>query len=450
MALNHVGPVPVAKDNVALLRQDDVCIRCGLCNTTCTNEVAVGGMYDQQKTSTPLCVHCGQCINVCPVNALTEVYEYPHVQQALANPDQIVVVNTSPAVRVAIGEAFGGQPGAYSEGKMVAALHALGFDYVLDTTFSADLTIMEEAHELIQRITRKTKPLPQFTSCCPAWVKFVELFYPHLLPNLSTAKSPIGMQGPTVKTYFAKKMGLDPLKIVNVALTPCTAKKFEIRRDEMHAAGDYWHSDTMRDMDFVLTTRELALLLKEAHLDWDSLPEADYDNLLGRGSGAGIIFGNTGGVMEAAVRTAYFAMTGQQPPAFLYHLEPFRGLDGVKQASFEIGGTLLRIGVVHGLANAKALLEKMESGQVELDFVEVMTCRGGCVGGGGQPKTSVPPSDEVRNRRIQGLYQQDASMDLRLCHENPEIKKVYQEFYGAPLSELAEKLLHTKYYPRGL
>lgn len=298
--------VPIEPDNPSIVRDEDKCIKCGMCKNVCMQDIGVHGTYTLEQTGgEAVCIHCGQCANVCPPDSITERYEYPDIREAVKNPDQIVIVSTSPSVRAALGEEFGMADGEFVEGKMVALLRKLGVSYVLDTNFAADLTIVEEASELIRRVTKGTAPLPQFTSCCPAWIKFTEMYYPELIPNLSTAKSPIGMQGPTIKTYFAKKMNLDPTKIVNVALTPCTAKKFEIRRPEMHDAGNYYGDPDMRDMDFVLTTRELALWAKEEGIDFASLSDSAYDNLMGEASGAGVIFGNTGGVMEASAKHPY-------------------------------------------------------------------------------------------------------------------------------------------------
>ena len=340
--------VPIELDNPSIVRDNEKCIKCGQCRTVCSDEIAVNRLFDLESTGdVAICTHCGQCANVCPVGAITEVYEYQAVQKAIEDPDKIVIFSTSPSVRVGLGEEFGLEPGTYAEGKMVAALRALGADYVLDTTFSADLTIMEEASELVERIVKKTKPLPQFTSCCPAWIEFAETFYPELIPNLSSAKSPIGMQGPTIKTYFAQQKGIDPKRIVNVAVTPCTAKKFEIRRPEMNDSAAETGIEGLRDMDHVITTRELARWIRERGVDFAALADAEYDDLLGRGSGAGIIFGNTGGVMEAAVRTAYFLITKQAPPAALFQLEPVRGIDGLKEASLEIEGIPVRVAVLH-------------------------------------------------------------------------------------------------------
>ena len=441
--------VPIEQDNPSIVRNEALCIKCGMCKEVCTQQIGVHGTYTLEETGgRAICIHCGQCANVCPPASITEVYEYPAVRAAVKDPDKVVIVSTSPSVRAALGEEFGMPKGEFVQGKMVALLRALGADYVLDTNFSADLTIMEEASELIQRITTGDKPLPQYTSCCPAWVKFAETYYPEILPNISSAKSPIGMQGPTIKTYFAKKMGIDPEKIVNVALTPCTAKKFEIRRAEMNASGKELGIPTMRDMDQVITTRELALWAKEEGVDFTSLPDSDYDRLMGEASGAGVIFGNTGGVMEAALRTAYAFITGQQPPEALLDLQPVRGYDGIREASLDINGMTVNVAVVYGTANARKMIERVKSGEKQYHFIEVMTCPGGCIGGGGQPRDILADADEARKARINSLYQRDADMKQRLSHENQEIKQLYEEFYGQPLSELAEKMLHTAYMDR--
>ena len=441
--------VPIEQDNPSICRKEELCIKCGQCKVVCTNDIGVHGTYTLAQTGgKAICIHCGQCANVCPPASITEVYEYQAVRDAIKDSDKIVIVSTSPSVRVALGEEFGMSKGAFVQGKMVALLRALGADYVLDTNFGADLTIVEEASELVRRITTQDKPLPQFTSCCPAWVKFAETYYPELLPHISTAKSPIGMQGPTIKTYFAQKMGIDPKRIVNVALTPCTAKKFEIRREEMNAAGQKLGIDDMRDMDLVITTRELAMWAKEVGIDPNTLEDSAYDRLMGEASGAGVIFGNTGGVMEAALRTAYSYIMKQEPPQALLDLQPVRGYDGLREASLEIGGMTVNVAVVYGTANARKMIELVQKGEKEYHFIEVMTCPGGCIGGGGQPRDLEVNADESRQARIASLYQRDASMKLRSSHENPEIKQLYQDFYGEPLSELAEAMLHTIYQDR--
>ena len=452
--MNHLPldvRVPIEPDNPSIVRDEDKCIKCGMCKNVCTQDIGVHGTYTLEQTGgEAVCIHCGQCANVCPPGSITERYEYPEIREAVKNPDRIVIVSTSPSVRAALGEEFGMADGTFVEGKMVALLRALGVSYVLDTNFAADLTIVEEASELIERVTKGTAPLPQFTSCCPAWIKFTEMYYPELIPNLSTAKSPIGMQGPTIKTYFAKKMNLDPTKIVNVALTPCTAKKYEIRRPEMHDAGNYYGDPDMRDMDFVLTTREPALWAKEEGIDFASLSDSAYDNLMGEASGAGVIFGNTGGVMEAALRTAYEYITGEKAPAQLYDLQPVRGYEGIREASVTIGDLDVNVAVVYGTANARRMIERMKQGEKQYHFIEVMTCPGGCIGGGGQPKDLLKDADEVRKARIDSLYKKDAEMTLRKSHENPSIKRIYEEFYGKPLSEMAEKMLHTMYEDKSM
>ena len=447
--MNHLPlsvRVPIEPDNPSILRLEDKCIKCGMCKEACTNLMAVHGSYTFAQTDGhAVCIYCGQCANACPVDSIVERDETPAVSAAIADPEKVVIVSTSPSVRAALGEEFGMEPGAFVEGKMVALLRALGVDYVLDTNFAADLTIVEEASELVRRLTKHDRPVPQFTSCCPAWVHFAETYAPEILPHLSTAKSPIGMQGATVKTYFAQKMGIAPEKIVHVALTPCTAKKFEIRREEMHAAADYHGIEGMRDTDAVITTRELARWAKQAEIRWDALEDSAYDSLMGRSSGAGVIFGNTGGVMEAALRTAYEYITGSPAPDTLYDLQPVRGYEGVREASLSIGGLTVNVAVVYGTANAKKLLHSIKAGEKQYHFIEVMACPGGCIGGGGQPKNFARNADQTRQSRIAALYRRDAGMSMRKSHENPDIKAVYEQFYKEPLSELAEKMLHTMY-----
>ena len=441
--------VPIDEDNVAIVRHEEKCIKCGMCKTVCEEYIGVHGTYTLEETGGKgICIHCGQCTQVCPVDSLTERYEYQDIREAIADPEKIVIVSTSPSVRVGLGEEFGMPAGSFVEGKMIALLRKLGVDYVLDTNFAADLTIVEEGSELIERITKGRGPLPQFTSCCPAWVKFAEIYYPEILPNISSAKSPIGMQGPTIKTYFAKKKGIDPTKIVNVALTPCTAKKFEIRREEMSDAADYLQIEGLRDMDAVITTRELAKMSREAGIDFASLEDSAYDEYMGEGSGAGVIFGNTGGVMEAALRTAYELITGKEAPAPLLDLQPVRGYEGIREASLDVDGLTVNVAVVYGTANVRKMIERVKAGEKQYHFIEVMTCPGGCIGGGGQPKTMLPIADDARKARIASLYKRDGSMKVRKSHENEQIKKLYEEFYGQPLSELAEKMLHTMYKDR--
>ena len=447
--MNHLPlnvRVPIEENNPSIMRLEEKCIKCGMCKEVCTNQIGVHGTYTLEQTcGEAVCINCGQCANACPVDSITEKYEYLNVKAAIKDPEKVVIVSTSPSVRAALGEEFGMPDGSFVQGKMVALLRKLGVNFVLDTNFAADLTITEEASELIERITKNTAPLPQFTSCCPAWIKYVETYYPEMIPNLSTAKSPIGMQGPTIKTFFARKKGLQPKNIVNVALTPCTAKKFEIRRQEMNAASKYLGIDGIRDMDYVITTRELAKWAKEEGIDFAGLEDSDYDDFMGEASGAAVIFGNTGGVMEAAVRTAYEYITKEKSPEQLLNLTPVRGYEGVKEATLKIGDLDVNVAVVYGTANAGKLIDQIKKGDKKYHFVEVMTCPGGCIGGGGQPKDMMKDKDEVRKARLQSLYEKDASMTIRKSHENPDIIRIYEEFYGEPLSDLAEKMLHTSY-----
>ena len=441
--------VPIEADNPAIRRIENLCIKCGQCRDICRDYISVLGYYDLSKTNdTAVCIHCGQCANVCPVSSITEKSEMDAVIAAAKDPDKVLIVSTSPSVRVSLGEAFGMQRGSFVEGKMIALLRKLGADYVLDTNFAADMTIVEEASELVERLTTHNKPLPQFTSCCPAWVKFAEIYYPELLPNISSAKSPIGMQGPTIKTYFAKKMGIDPKKIVNVALTPCTAKKFEIRRGEMNASARYLDLPGLRDMDHVITTRELADWAKKADIDFSTLEDSKFDKLMGEASGAGVIFGNTGGVMEAAVRTAYEFVTHEPAPKELYTLEPVRGMQEIREAAVEIGTLRLQLAVIYGTSNVRRFLSMAKESGKHYDFIEVMTCPGGCIGGGGQPKADLEERRTMVDSRIESLYKRDAQMKLRKSHENPELKQLYEEFYRKPLSPIAEEMLHTSYTDR--
>jgi iron-only hydrogenase group A len=444
------GRVPIDPENPSIVRDDRKCVLCGQCIEACQRVQTVFGSYELPVKDDFICVHCGQCTLWCPSGAISEKDDRARVAAALADPTKFVIVQTAPATRVGIGEEFGMAAGAWAEGKQVAALRQLGFKKVFDTNFSADLTIMEEGSELIERVTKKSdEPLPQLTSCCPGWVKFVEYYYPELIPNLSSAKSPQQMMGAVMKTYYAKKAGIDPKNIFSVSVMPCTAKKFEAARPEFDSAGKYWQSGELRDIDAVLTVRELAWMIKEKGIDLPSLAEEKYDSVLGEGSGAGLIFGTTGGVMEAAVRSAYFLITGSKAPAAAFNLTPVRGLTGLKEAAISVPGHgEIRVAVAHGLHNARYLLDKVQKGEAKYDFIEVMSCPGGCIGGGGMPRTTVPPMDVVRIERIKSMQAKDAGDTLRESHENTEVKTLYKEFLDKPLSPRAKQLLHTSYASR--
>ncbi len=426
------GPIPISKDNPGIQRIEEKCIKCGLCSKVCQEKVGIH--YNPKKAIDPVCLSCGQCILNCPVGALVPKYCYKKVLDYINDTDKVVVAFTSPAVRVALGEEFHSSD-INVEGKMVASLKELGFDYVLDTTFGADLTIMEEASELISRI-QENKPLPQFTSCCPAWVRYLEIYHPNLTKYLSTCKSPIGMQGAIIKSYFAEMMDIPSENIIAVAITPCTAKKNEITLPNN------------KDTDFVITTSELAMMIREKEIDFNNLKDANYDSIMGRGSGAGVIFGNSGGVMEAAVRTAYHFLTNESPQKELLSFTKVRGYDNVKEAEVSIGDLTLKLLVVHGMTNIETILKDLENDKLDYHFIEVMNCPGGCVGGGGQPFGVISKQQEINERRISGLYKEDADLNLKNSYENPDIIDIYRSFLEKPLSKKSEKLLHTSYQDR--
>lgn len=436
-----------------MVRDNNKCILCRRCVAVCektqgigvigANErgfkTFIGSVFDFDLADTS-CVSCGQCIAACPTGALYEKDFTDDVFAAIADPDKYVVVETAPAVRAAIAEEFGNPIGTDGEGKMVAALRRLGFDKVFDTNFSADLTIMEEATELLDRINNGGK-LPLITSCSPGWVKYCEHYYPDMTENLSSCKSPQQMFGAITKSYFAEKMGIDKEKIVVVSVMPCTAKKFEIGRDDENGAG-------VPDVDIAITTRELARMIKKAGIQFNDLPEENYDDPLGEGTGAAVIFGATGGVMEAALRTAVETLTGEELKALDF--TDVRGTQGIKEASYEVAGLNVKVAVASGLANARELLDKVQSGEADYQFIEIMGCPGGCVNGGGQPQVPgyIRNTVDVRGKRAAVLYDLDAKNPIRKSHENPQIKKLYDEYLGKPGSEKAHHLLHTTYVKR--
>ncbi len=437
-----------------MIRDNSKCILCRRCVAACDEQsISVIGAnargFDTCITS-PFereikefsCIACGQCIVNCPTGALREKDDTPKVLEAINDPEKYVVVQTAPAVRAALGEEFGLPIGTDVEGKMVAALRRLGFDKVFDTDFSADLTIMEESNELIERITNGGA-LPMITSCSPGWVKYCEHYYPEQLDHLSTCKSPQQMFGATLKTWYAQKMDIDPAKIVSVSVMPCTAKKFEVGREDQSASG-------YADVDISITTRELARMIKSAGISFNSLPDETYDSPLGEGSGAAVIFGATGGVMEAALRTAVEKITGQALDNVDF--TEVRGMEGVKEATYTVGDLSIKVAVASGTKNAKTLMEHIKNGTSEYQFIEIMGCPGGCINGGGQPIVSaaVRNFEDFRSKRASVLYNLDKNNENRKSHENSAIKRVYDEFFGEPGSHKAHEVLHTTYVKRGL
>lgn len=441
------------KDNssYSLVRDPNKCILCRRCETMCNLvqtvgvysavnrgfDTTMGTAFDNPMLDTA-CTFCGQCVSVCPTGALTQVVNTVGVWDAINDPDKFVIVQTAPAVRAALGEEFGYPIGTRVTGKMVSALRHIGFDKVYDTDFAADLTIMEEATELIHRIKNNGR-LPMLTSCCPAWVKFIEHQFPELLDVPSTCKSPHEMFGAVAKTYLAEKLGIDPKNIVVVSVMPCLAKKYEAVRPELS-------DQDVANVDYVISTRELAAMIREAGISFKHLPDEEYDSLMGESTGASVIFGVTGGVIEAALRTAYFWLTGEKPADVEF--TALRGIEGVKEATYNIGGADLKIAVAHGLGNARQLLEAIRDKKSDYHAIEIMACPGGCVSGGGQPFHGNNP--ETMLKRAEAIYEEDRSKELRYSHENPEVIKLYEEFLGEPHSEKAHHLLHTSYTKREL
>ncbi len=429
----------------SIVREPNKCISCHRCVRRCEEIQGIGIFTKANRGPAAVittfknkgmgnleCVNCGQCIHACPTGALHEVYHYENVWDALHDPTKHVVVQTAPAVRVALAEAFGEKPGRIFTEQMVAALKRLGFDKVFDTDFSADLTIMEEGTELLGRI-QNGGTLPMLTSCSPGWIKFIEHFYPEFLDNISSCKSPQQMLGALVKSYYAEKNNIPKEDIVVVSIMPCTAKKYEARRPEMTG-----------DVDYALTTRELAMMIKEVGIDVLNLEGEDYDKLMGSSSGAAVIFGATGGVMEAALRTVYEILTGEELPGIDF--TPVRGIEGIKEAEVKVGDLTLKAAVAHGLSNVRRLMNMIRDGK-EYHFIEMMACPGGCIGGGGQP---IPTDMEVVKKRMEAIYESDLAHGYRKSHENPEVQQLYDEYLGKPGSHKAHKLLHTHYTPRGL
>ena len=438
--------------SASYIRDNNKCVLCRRCVAACDNqavsviscinrgfETTVNTAFEK-PVSEVACIFCGQCINACPTGALTEQPHIPRVLEAIDNPEKHVVVQTAPAVRAALGEEFGLPMGTPVTGKMVTALKILGFDKVFDTDTAADLTIMEEGTEFIERFTKQEK-LPLITSCSPGWVKFCEHNFPEFTDNLSTAKSPMEMFGAVIKSYYAEKNNIDNRDIFSVAIMPCTSKKYEAQREEMTSSGAF-------DIDASLTTRELARMIKQAGINFAELPDSEFDDPFGTATGAVVIFGATGGVMEAALRTVYEILEGKSLDNL--ELEPIRGMDGIKEATLIVAGKEVKVAVVHGTKNAKELLNKIKEGEAKYDFIEIMACPGGCVNGGGQPIVSAKKRAlvDVRVERAKALYSEDRNSKLRKSHENPAIKKLYDEYFEKPCSHKAHELLHTHYTKR--
>ena len=444
---------PIDDLSPSIVREPNKCVLCRRCVAACAKvqkigvigpvmrgfNTAIAPAWNKQLAEVS-CVNCGQCIEACPVGCLHEKDDTEKVWNLLADPDRHVVVQTAPAVRAALGEEFGMPMGTCVTGKMAAALRRLGFDKVFDTDFGADLTIMEEGTELLGRL-QNGGVLPMITSCSPGWIKYCEHYYPEMIPNLSSCKSPHEMLGAVIKSYYATREDLDPNKVAVVSVMPCTAKKFEAQRPELSNNG-------LQDVDVVITTRELARMIKEAGIDFAHLPDEDFDDMFGESTGAGVIFGVTGGVMEAALRTVYEVVTGKTLEKLEF--EGVRGFEGVKEASVQMGDMEVKVAVAHGTGNAARLLDAVKSGEKHYHFIEIMGCPGGCVTGGGQPIVcaDVQAEVDVKALRAQALYGEDEGKKLRKSHENPSIKKLYAEFLGEPNSHRAHKLLHTTYVTR--
>ena len=423
----HDKKIKIDPYNPAIVRIIEKCINCGQCKKTCENIVNL--KYNLKECKNPICLGCGQCLLNCPTGAIIPRYCYHDVKRTIISNEKIVVGIISPAVRVALGEMFNLKSGDNVEKKIVTALKKLGFDYVFDTAFGADLTIMEEVTEFAKRL-KEGLSLPQFTSCCPAWVKYAEIYHPELLENISTCKSPIGMQCSIIKSYFAEEKNIEPSKIVTVAITPCTSKKMEAK-------------EYTPNIDYVMTTSELGIFLKEEEINLAFLEDSEYDNILGDSSGAGVIFGNSGGVTESAIRTLYRMLTGENLRKEELKFSDLRGFKGIKEATIKIQKYVIKVAVIQQMENLEAILK--DNYYKKFHFIEVMNCKGGCIGGGGQPLCAIPKIEEIREQRSEGLYKIDQKRTNKFAHNNKELKVLYKKYLKNPLGEKSMALLHTSY-----
>ena len=418
----------VEKSNCSLKFDLDKCTNCGLCKRTCENTVGI--KYNRDEVKRPVCINCGQCILNCPFSALDTKNDYDKIIKLLEDKENILTISVAPAIRTTIGEEFGLEAGTIVTKKLVTALKKVGFKYVFDLTFGADLTVMEEAMELVNRINNQEK-LPLFTSCCPSWVKYAEIYHPELLTNLSSTKSPIMMQASIINEYFFPKIKKDAKRVINVMLAPCTAKKMEIKRPELSG------------MDYCLTTHEMALMLKKLNIDLKTQEETDFDKVLADGSGAGNIFGTSGGVLEATLRTAYYYLTGTDADTNFLNYQSIRGFDGIREATIHIAGKTYQVASVYGLPNLEKLLPNLD----KYIMIEVMNCPNGCIGGGGQPKLILPKQKEAREKRATSLYDIDKEKKIRLSYRNPDILRLYSNYLKYPGSSIAKTILHTTFKP---
>ena len=422
--------VPIPKNSLSIQKDMDKCINCGNCLKTCIDEVVSSKILQNNPDAEPLCIDCGRCINTCPKDALKEKIDYLKVKNILHNKqDKTIIISIAPAIRVTLAEELFNKQ-INLESKIPNILRNLGADYAFDITFGADMTVIEEAREFVDRL-KNNERIPQFTSCCPSWVKYLEIFYPNLIPNLSTTKSPIAIQSSLIKSYFANEINVNPNNIIHIVIAPCTAKKTEITRKEL--------SITNKDTDYLLTTKEFIQLIKEENIDINMIEDSHFDSIFGKGSGAGVIFGTSGGVLTSVIRTAYYLYTGKNIDLERLEFNALTKSNEVKETNIYFGDRLVRVAVCNGIKNARELIEKILKKEVEYDLIEVMSCEGGCVGGGGQPKT-----EDIKHRK-QLLLDEDKKMKNRLCHENKNIIKIYRDLLERPGSDIAKKILHTSY-----